>query len=58
MTHAYKAAHYRARAAEMRALANDVADAERREIMLKTAADYERLAQIQDKLSTDDPRSL
>jgi len=57
-THADKAAHYRVRAAEMRALANEMKNETRREMLLKAVDDYERLARIQDQLATDDPRSL
>ena len=57
-SHAEKAAHYRMRAAEMRALANGMKDETRREMLLKSADDYERLARAQDKLAVDNPRGL
>ena len=57
-THADKAAHYRVRAAEMCALANEMKNGTRREMLLKAVDDYERLARIQDQLATDDPRNL
>jgi hypothetical protein len=40
----YKPNHWRERAAQMRALAGDTADAEAAAIMLKLAEDYDKLA--------------
>jgi len=57
-SHAEKAAHYRERAGEMRALLNGMKDESRRALLLKTVTDYERLARIQDQLAADDPRTL
>ena len=57
-THADKAAHYRVRAGEMCALANEMKNGTRREMLLKAVSDYECLARIQDQLATDDPRNL
>ena len=36
---------YRERAAELRAFAQDIADKKRRELLIKVAEDYERLAE-------------
>ena len=42
----------------MLALANDMKNANRRAMLLKSPEDYERLARIQEQLAADDPRSL
>ena len=53
--HAEKAAHYRQRAVEMRELASRMKSETHREMLLKIADDYERLARIQDQLAADEP---
>jgi hypothetical protein len=49
--HAERAFIYRQQAEELRTIAEDTVAATPREILLKLAADYERLASIQDKLA-------
>jgi len=49
--HAERAFIYRQRAEELRTIAEDTIASTPREILLKLAADYERLASIQDKLA-------
>jgi len=45
--------HYRLRAEECRAIAEDYLDADARRVMLKVAADYEQMAKTADQLDSD-----
>jgi hypothetical protein len=53
----YHPSHWRERAAQMRALALDTADAEAAAIMLKLAEDYDKLADRAELRAQDPPRS-
>jgi hypothetical protein len=53
----YNPNHWRERAAQMRALAVDTADAEAAAIMLKLAEDYDKLAARAEIRAQDKPRS-
>ena len=50
--HAEKAFVYRQRAEELRVIAADMKDEANRQILLRIAADYDRLATIQDQLAS------
>lgn len=49
--HGEKAFLYRQRAEELRVMADDVKDRRTREVLLRLAHDYERLAVMQDQLA-------
>jgi hypothetical protein len=50
--HAERAFVYRQRAEELRVIAADIKDEANHRILLRIAADYERLAVIQDQLAS------
>jgi len=53
--HKERAFLYRQRAEELRAIAEDIKDANNRKVLVQIADDYDRLARIQDHLAGDKP---
>lgn len=52
-----QAAHYRLRAGELRALAEDLGHAESREALLRLAADYDKLADYAEERAAARPKA-